>query len=169
MGWKPIFVSDQHANSFRSRASKKARFQLDESVDPIVADILRDRGFNVRTAAELDLIGHSDEDHLAAAKRDNRILLTHDEDFLNNRKFPPSRNPGLVILPGASGNLDALADSLQILFFLVAPYREIWRGAKIKITADSYITVWNRDGDSGQYRETRYRITTHGPALEWQN
>ena len=169
MGWKPIFVSDQEARSASRNAARRAKFQLDESIDPLVAKVLREKGFNVRTAAEVGLSGHADEDHLATAKRDDRILLTHDEDFLNNRRFPPSRNPGLVVVPGGAGDIGALGDSLQIVALLVAPYRETWRGAKIKITADGYITIWNRDQASGRYRETRYRMTANGPALRWED
>jgi len=168
MGWKPIFADEQEARAFRRNSAKKARFQLDESIDPVVADILRNRGFNVRSAGETGLTGHPDEDHLAAAKRENRILLTHDEDFLNNRRFPPSGNPGLVVLAGGSGSTDALADSLQVVVSLVAPYREVWRGAKIKITQDGHITIWNHDAETGHYRARRYLMTPCGPALEWE-
>jgi predicted nuclease of predicted toxin-antitoxin system len=167
MAWKPLEVSEAEVRAHSKSATKKARFLLDESVDPIVAKVLSDRGLNVVTASELRLEGHCDEDQLAAAKRDDRILLTHDADFLNDRRFPLDRNPGVVVLPGGSGTTDELAGAIQILFTLIAPLRELWREKKIRISAGGYITVRRRNRDSGRYEETRYRMTKNGPALIW--
>jgi len=167
MAWKPLEISEAEVRAHSKSATKKARFHLDESVDPVVAEVLRDRGLNILTASEVGLRGHSDEDQLAAAKREDRILLTHDEDFLNDRRFSLDRNPGVVVLPGGSGSTDDLAEATNILFSLIAPFRELWRGTKIRISAGGYISVRSRNHDSGRYEERRYRMTKNGPALIW--
>jgi predicted nuclease of predicted toxin-antitoxin system len=84
-----------------------------------------------RAASELSLRGRSDEEQLAAATRNDRILVTHDDDFLNDRCFPPSGNPGLVAIAGSGESTEELTAALEILFTLIAPYRELWREAKI--------------------------------------
>ncbi len=112
------------------------------------------------TPDELGLTGCSDEDHFAISYRNKRILLTHDEDFLDNRKFPQHRNPGVVVLPGASGNIDILADALRLVLAFVAPYRDLWQGSKIKIGMDGHVTVWNYDY-TGCWSETRYKVEQH--------
>jgi predicted nuclease of predicted toxin-antitoxin system len=72
----------------------KARFIVDESAGVEVARVLQREGYNTKYVGELGLCGHSDEDVFAAACKDNRILVTHDADFLNNRRFPESPERG---------------------------------------------------------------------------
>lgn len=60
----------------------KCRFYLDENVNPIIADQLKLHGIDVITARDLDSLGDDDPSHLARATRLERILCTHDQDFL---------------------------------------------------------------------------------------
>ncbi len=43
---------------------------------------LRRRGVNVTTTSEAGLIGVSDREEIAFALSENRILITHDDDFV---------------------------------------------------------------------------------------
>ncbi len=58
------------------------RFLLDEHVAGAIAQALRRRGIDVRTAAEAGLIGAADTDHLSRAQSEGRVFVTHDRDFL---------------------------------------------------------------------------------------
>ena len=58
------------------------RYHLDESVRNAVAEGLRKRGIDVTTPVEVNLIGTSDEAHLQFARSVNRIIVTHDDDYL---------------------------------------------------------------------------------------
>jgi hypothetical protein len=58
------------------------RFHLDESVDPSIAVGLRQRGIDVTTAGDVQLLGASDRAHLGFALAQRRVLVTHDRDFL---------------------------------------------------------------------------------------
>jgi predicted nuclease of predicted toxin-antitoxin system len=58
------------------------RFHLDENVDPAIADGLRRRAIDVTTSLDAQLIGAGDEDHIHFALGDNRVVITHDDDFL---------------------------------------------------------------------------------------
>lgn len=58
------------------------RFHLDENVDPAVAEGLRRRGVDVTTTPQANLLHASDIRQLDYARLENRILITHDEDFL---------------------------------------------------------------------------------------
>src|SRR3990172_6362415 len=81
------------------RDTKKARFVVDESMDVEVASWLRRQRFDAVHVSDVGLAGHTDEDVCAYAWREDRVLLTHDADFLTDRRFPPQRNPGVVVLP----------------------------------------------------------------------
>jgi predicted nuclease of predicted toxin-antitoxin system len=58
------------------------KFHLDEHVDPAVADGLRRRGIDVTTTAEAGLSGAEDPSQIAFAHAADRVLGTHDDDFL---------------------------------------------------------------------------------------
>jgi len=58
------------------------RFYFDEHIANAIADGLRRRGVDVLTLAEAGRLGASDEDHLSYALTQQRVLVTHDADFL---------------------------------------------------------------------------------------
>ncbi len=43
---------------------------------------LRQRGVDVLTVVEANMLGASDEEHLTYARREERVLFTQDDDFL---------------------------------------------------------------------------------------
>ena len=47
-----------------------------------MADALGRRGIDVTTAAEVGLLGANDEEHVAFALQEGRVILTNDRDFL---------------------------------------------------------------------------------------
>lgn len=108
MAWKELKEpSREEIRDFNGEFRAKARFLIDESAGPGVAKTLRSAGYNVKYVSDLGLCGHSDEDVFAAGWREARIIVTHDSDFLDNRKFPFNRNPGVVVIrPGADGHDD---------------------------------------------------------------
>ncbi len=58
------------------------RFHLDEHVPTAVALGLRRRGIDVTTTVETSLAGAADKEHIAFALSQDRVIVTHDEDFL---------------------------------------------------------------------------------------
>ena len=57
------------------------RFHLDENVSGAVASSLRHRGVDVTTPVDAGLIGADDSEHLRFAVSQNRVIVTHDDDF----------------------------------------------------------------------------------------
>lgn len=58
------------------------KFHTDENVAEAVALGLRRRGFDVSTTVETGLRGASDEQQLAHAVAESRVIITHDADML---------------------------------------------------------------------------------------
>jgi predicted nuclease of predicted toxin-antitoxin system len=58
------------------------KLYMDEHVPTAVTVGLRLRSVDVLTAQEADMLAASDEDHLALAVREGRVLFTQDADFL---------------------------------------------------------------------------------------
>lgn len=62
--------------------TERIKLYTDEHVSKAVVRGLRERGVDVLTVAEAGMLGVSDEEHLAFARREERVLFTQDDDFL---------------------------------------------------------------------------------------
>ena len=79
MPWRKIHrPTGEEASAFEREFRKKTRFLVDENMPDELADALRGRKWNVKTVAEVGLQRRSDEDVVAFAHRDDRVLLTFD-------------------------------------------------------------------------------------------
>ena len=74
------------------------KFYTDEHVARAVVKGLRERGVDVLTAMEADLLGAADDAHLARAHRDGRVVFTYDVDFLRLHAAGV-RHAGIVYAP----------------------------------------------------------------------
>lgn len=61
---------------------QKIKFYTDEHVAKAVVRGLLQRGIDVLTVMEADMLGASDEEHLKRAKDEGRVIFTQDDDFL---------------------------------------------------------------------------------------
>jgi len=167
MPWETIAMAREDIATFDRMFRREAKFYAEDSIEQVVIDILRDLGFKVISSREAGLSGHDDADHLAYASRENRILLTKDKDFLNDRKHSPFESPGMIVLNIDPLNRESLEDVLYVLKFVIKPYREIWHKSKVLISKDRQITVWQREHKTSRWQSTRYRLSRSGQAQEW--
>jgi predicted nuclease of predicted toxin-antitoxin system len=58
------------------------RFHLDEHVADAIAKGLRQRGIDVTTTADANLLDAEDDEHVAYALSEDRVVVTQDADFL---------------------------------------------------------------------------------------
>ena len=58
------------------------KFYMDEHVPRAVTEGLRHQGVDVLNAREAGLLGADDEQHLATASSEGRVIVTQDADFL---------------------------------------------------------------------------------------
>ena len=160
MPWTKLELpTDDEMRRIDAQYRGKVRFLADESMGERVAEILRGEGFNVRYVADVGLVGRSDEDVFAEAWRDNRVLITHDPDFLDNNRFPPHRNPGVVLIrPGSSGGDNrGLQVCLIKLIQFAADHAKWFPGKKLDYSSEQMLTIvsqherkqiwWDRNSD----------------------
>ena len=151
MAWRRI-LNDQFSD-FNRKFESKARFLVDKSVGMEAARLIRDRGWNVCYVDDVGLLGRSDEEVLAFAWKEQRILLTYDFDFLDDSRFPFHRNPGLVVIPRATDSRLGLADAINGVLALIGPYFKAYRGYKIRITEDGVWTIRRFNTEEGIHQE----------------
>src|SRR6266498_2205890 len=74
------------------------RFITDEDVPRSTARVLRDAGFDAVDVRDVGLRGKTDAEVFEYAQQENRLLITCDMGFSNILNFPPSENPGILVV-----------------------------------------------------------------------
>jgi predicted nuclease of predicted toxin-antitoxin system len=74
------------------------RIKLDENLPRDAGDLLTDLGHAVDTVADEGLVGGKDETVVAAAAREQRLLLSLDRGLGDIRTYPPGSHAGIVVL-----------------------------------------------------------------------
>jgi len=167
MAWKPI--GDPPADTKVDAIwPSRTRFLFDENVDDVIIELFRDRGMNVHRAER----GISDEKVFQQARLERRMLLTHDEDFWDDRRFPLQQSPGVLIL-AVPGNSEALGMMLGAVADVFWKNAELWRAQKIRLstTGDAeelYVQNKLRAHDSGRVEVTRFRLSSRHPPEVWE-
>lgn len=94
------------------------KIKLDENLPARLAGWLKSLGHDADTVAEEGLQGRPDTDVWAAAKQENRFLITQDLDFSDIRQFQPGTHPGVLLVrlrePGANALLAHVAAALRL-------------------------------------------------------
>jgi len=103
------------------KKQKKMRFYVDEDVPPQAVKILREMGYAVQTVQEeVVKSGHPDENHLAEALKQDRILITCDRDYLYDRHYPLHECPTLVVCDFRTRTTDEIFATFRCLDILEA-------------------------------------------------
>jgi hypothetical protein len=89
------------------------KFHLDENVDHAIADGLRRRAINVTTSTDAGLIGASDEAQISFALLQERVIVTHDRDFLRLDSLGVSHS-GIAFCPPATRSIGEIVRRLSL-------------------------------------------------------
>ena|ERR1035441_2670211 len=94
------------------------------------------------------------------------MLWTHDRDFLDDASFPEHRNPGVVVLPGGSGDQQAMGVGIGAALGVFGAGPSIWERTKSVVSPTGEMTIRRRHFDTGKIETSRYRMTRKGYAEE---
>ena len=172
MAWKPLEIPPKEEKAYIEslRLAKHTKFLVDENVAEYIAEDLREIwNANIEFAADVGLKGKDDSAVFAYAWRKKRVLLTHDDDFLDDTRFPANRNPGVVILPGGSGQEHRLERALYIVVDLIGRDPNRWRGAKLVIGANGEVDCKRLDRSKGRIKRTRMKQGNGSELLIWED
>jgi hypothetical protein len=97
--------------------AERIKFYVDEHVSRAVIQGLRRRGVDVLTVQEANLLSAQDEEHLALAVAQRRVIFTQDADFLRLHSAGIS-HAGIVNAPQHTSTGD-LIRGLMLIFELL--------------------------------------------------
>lgn len=105
------------------------RFKLDENLPRDAATLLREAGYDVRTALDERLGGSPDARIFDASRAEERVLVTFDLDFADIRLYPPGGHPGIWVLRPASQSVEntiAILRGALALLHTETPDKRLW-------------------------------------------
>ena len=99
--WKALLRDFEKRNGFSFR--RKVRYFVDENLGAGTTELLRRHGYNVTDVWDEGLVGRPDSDLYQFARKHRRTILTHDDDFLDERLFPLRKSFGAAVFPMFGG------------------------------------------------------------------
>jgi predicted nuclease of predicted toxin-antitoxin system len=102
------------------------RFHLDENVNGAIADGLRRRGIDVTTTPEAELIASSDEEQVAFALSQGRVIFTQDDDFLRLAQAGIA-HAGIAYCRQGSRSIGEIIRGLILIWELLEPEEMVGR------------------------------------------
>lgn len=130
----------------KSISGQQLRFIVDKSAGIRIAKGLRDFGYDTKFSDDLEFDDLTTETLFAAACKERRILITHNSDFLDNNRFEPAGNPGIVVIrPKVDGSDDhTIARCLARVLVLCNQDPSWFTNKKLDFISDSILTVSSR-------------------------
>ncbi|PZO57648.1 MAG: hypothetical protein DCF15_06570 [Phormidesmis priestleyi] len=99
---------------------KRIKFHMDENVGNAVTKGMRRRGVDVITTSEANMIGASDEEQLAFALSQNRVIFTQDDDFLRLHQAT-EHHAGIVYCYKGSRSTGEIIQALYLIWECISP------------------------------------------------
>lgn len=148
-----------------TKRKAKARFYADENFPLVATELLRTRA-DVVTVQQTRMRHHPDENHAAFALREERVLVSCDRDYLDERKFPLVHCPTISVFNFGSGSTRDIARAFRCLrsILKVPQFYDKW--TKMDASPESWIQ-YSRYLD-GTTSRTRFRYD-RGVLQEWKN
>jgi predicted nuclease of predicted toxin-antitoxin system len=170
MPWRelPLPKNKERWRELNRLTVRRSRFLVDEGLGVGVANVIRGFGYNTIFGPDLGLGGKSDEDVYGFAWRSERILLTHDKDFLDDREFPFNRNPGVIVLPGEEGEEVPLARAIGSMLNIFGTHGRIFPNAKIVIDSNNVWYIKNYRKADGFVEHSRLMFK-NGRVFRWDS
>lgn len=98
----------------------RIKFHLDENVSNAIANGLRIRGIDVTTTAEVSLISASDQEQVAFALMEQRVIFTQDDDFLKLHQAGVSHY-GITYCRQKSRTIGEIINTLALIWEWLEP------------------------------------------------
>jgi predicted nuclease of predicted toxin-antitoxin system len=96
------------------------KFHLDEPVANAIAEGLRRRGIDVTTTPQMGMKGLPDEDQLAFARSQDRVIFTQDDDFLKLHSQQIA-HCGIIYCHPATRTIGEILRSLVLIWEVLTP------------------------------------------------
>jgi hypothetical protein len=169
MPWVRLSVAETRYDAkVLSEVQGTTKFLLDNNIDvEVMLRFLDGLGISANELP-LKLLNKPDDMVLAEAWTQDRVLITHDPDFLNETWHPPEVNPGVVVIPGGSGDVERHLPVIGTMLSMMKPYRSLWLQSYVHILEDGLIVIKGVNATTKERIEPwRLRFDEEGTPRQW--
>lgn len=147
--WQPLAPDDE--------GSEDTRFILDNDVDVEILHWLQGARVSV-VQLQPKFRSLPDEDVLAEAKRQDRVLITHDQRFVDPHTVETEKNPGILIIPrDGRGNIDF--GLVGVVLAYVVNARDVIDQTVLRLYPSRRFTLWSPDENTGEMVPVYCRVS----------
>jgi predicted nuclease of predicted toxin-antitoxin system len=139
-----------------SHCPSKTKFIVDESAGSEIAKALQECGYDAKRLADAGVRVQNDDDLFTAAWKDNRVIVTHNQDFLDNGRFPPTTNPGVIVIRAHNTSENGVARCLVKALRLSGDDAAWFRAKKLDFASDQALTITS-PGSRHRYEWKRHK------------
>jgi predicted nuclease of predicted toxin-antitoxin system len=100
--------------------TERIRYHLDENVNSAIAQALRRYGIDVTTTVDADLMTASDPAQLGYAAHVDRVIVTHDRDFLAMANSGEA-HAGIAYCHSKSRTVGEIVAALKLIYECLTP------------------------------------------------
>jgi predicted nuclease of predicted toxin-antitoxin system len=120
----------------------KVRFLIDKSAGTELANGLKACGYDVKNIVD-DQLEHKNADLFTAAWEDKRVIVTHNPEFLDDHRFSPKTNAGIIFLREYSEESDneRVVRCLGRALRLSREDASWFEGKKLDFASDRVLTI----------------------------
>jgi hypothetical protein len=156
--FRPLNALEIKAVKSEFRNAVRTGFLLDANMETWAAYVMRYKKFDVWECDRARVRYSDDQAVFAAAWKLGRLLVTHDQDFLDDRHFPFARCAGLLVVPTYGSVSMVFANLLACACELVSKGGPLWFHTKIVAQRDFTVKVRSWDKSEGRITGWSYRI-----------
>lgn len=135
----------------------KLKLLADQNIPLEIVEDLKMNHFAIKSIYEINMQGHPDENILLSAKKLNRVLLTTDKDFWDERKHPIQKHFGVFCIESGPQQTENIYRSIAQIILKLARFisNEWWDKTKVHLKTDGF-TIRRLEG--GLITETEYKF-----------
>jgi predicted nuclease of predicted toxin-antitoxin system len=155
---EPLSKPEQREfEAYLKKKKIKPRFYSDANFPQWAVDYVRENKFKLVTAKEVGLQNRDDQDHLAYALREARVLLTCDRDFLDERKHPLISCPAIIVFDFGEGTRSEMFSAFHVLWWIATVPEWLDKWAKFEANRDGWTELLRfEDGSTARYRNRHH-------------
>jgi hypothetical protein len=164
--WKELLDDFERVNGFKY--TRRPRYFVDENLGAGTTEFIRQLKANVTDVLEQNMSGKGDEHVWRFCQRERRILLSHDNDFMNENQYPIRKSFGYVVLPHKEGGERPLIQKLAHLVSVLSGGAGILYEKKLIIRENGHWEL-HSIGETGAIEKSLYDMNDRNHVYELEN
>jgi predicted nuclease of predicted toxin-antitoxin system len=124
------------------KKAQKIKLCADANIPKSLVDNIKEMGIPVITVYDAGIETHSDSNVMTWVRKSKRVLITMDDDFWDDKRFPIVNNPGLIFLDFRPSDLSLSIQAFELVYYTFAkffPSNWWYAHAKVRVMRPGYI------------------------------